>query len=162
VASRTFAYDLPVLYLEDLNVGSVTELGSVVVDRDELLAFAHRFDPQPMHIDEAAAGASAFGGIIASGWHTGAMWMRLYVDHALGDIANLGGLGIEDLRFSAPVRPGDILTAAVEVLDARPSPRKPDRGTMFVLGTLHNQHGELVFSLRSATRVARRPQPARD
>jgi acyl dehydratase len=80
----------------------------------------------------------------------------------LAEVANLGGLGIDELRFPAPVRPGDVLTGAVEVLEARPSPRKPDRGTMVVLGTLHNQHGELVFNLRSATRVARRPQLAPD
>jgi acyl dehydratase len=149
-----------VLFLEDLIVGSVTELGSVVVDRDELLAFAERFDPQLMHTDDAAAARLPFGGIIASGWHTGSMWMRLYVDSVLRDVANLGGLGIDELRFPAPVRAGDSLTGAVEVLETRPSPRKPDRGTMVVRGTLHNQHGELVFSLRSATRVARRPQPA--
>jgi acyl dehydratase len=151
-----------VLYLEDLVAGSVTELGTVVVDRDELVAFADRFDPQLMHTDEAAAAQLPFGGIIASGWHTGSMWMRLYVDSVLADLANLGGLGIDELRFPAPVRPGDVLTGAVEVLEARPSPRKPDRGTMVVLGTLHNQHGELVFNLRSATRVARRPQLAPD
>ena len=146
------------LYLEDLVVGSVTELGTVVVDRDELLAFAKRFDPQRIHIDEAAAARSSFGGIIASGWHTGAMWMRLYVDSVLADVANLGGMGIDELRFPAPVRAGDTLTGAAEVLEVRPSPRKPDRGTMVVLGTLHNQRGELVMSLRSPSRVARRPQ----
>lgn len=148
------------LYLEDLVVGSATELGTVVVDRDELLAFANRFDPQLMHTDETAAARLPFGGIIASGWHTGSMWMRLYVDSVLAEVANLGGLGIDELRFPAPVRPGDILTGAVEILEARHSPRKPDRGTMVVRGTMHNQNGELVFGLRSATRVARRPQPA--
>jgi acyl dehydratase len=158
-ASRV-SYDPSVLYLEDLVVGSVTDLGSVVVDRDELIAFAERFDPQLMHTDEAAAARSPFGGLIASGWHTGSMWMRLYVDTVVRDVANLGGLGIDKLQFPAPVRPGDILTGAAEVLEARVSPRKADRGTMVVLGTMHNQHGELVFSLRSATRVARRPQPA--
>jgi acyl dehydratase len=151
-----------VLYLEDLVVGVVTELGTVSVDRDELVAFAERFDPQRMHTQEAAAAHSPFGGIIASGWHTGSMWMRLYVDSVLADIVNLGGLGIDELRFPAPVRPGDTLTGAVEVLEAHPSQRKPDRGTMVVLGTMHNQNGELVFSLRSATRVARRPKPAVD
>ena len=145
------------LYLEDLVVGSVTELGSVIVDREELVAFADRFDPQLMHTDDAAAAHLPFGGIIASGWHTSSMWNRLFVDNLIGHVANLGGVGIDELRFHAPVRPVDILTGAAEVLEARPSLRKPDRGTMVVLGTLHNQSGELVMSLRGITRIARRP-----
>jgi acyl dehydratase len=147
-----------VLYLEDLVVGSVTDLGTVVVDREELVAFAERFDPQRMHIDEEAAARSPFGGIIASGWHTASIWNRLFVDNLIGGIANLGGVGIDELRFHAPVRAGDMLTGAGEILEARPSPRKPDRGTMVVLGTLRNQHAELVMSLRGITRIARRTE----
>jgi acyl dehydratase len=147
-----------VQYLDDLVVGSVSELGSVVVELDELITFAQRYDPQLIHTDQVAAARLPFGGIIASGWHTASMWMRLWVDTVVGDLANLGGLGIEDMRFPAPVRPGDTLIATAEVLEARPSERKLDRGTMIVLGTLHNQRGELVLSLRSITRVSRRPR----
>lgn len=150
-------FDGQVLYLEDLPVGERLELGSVVADEQEMLAFARRFDPQTFHVDPVAARETSFGGLIASGWHTGAMFARLYVDGLMGRVANLGGMGFDEVRFVAPVRPGDRLHAVAEVLEARPSERKPDRGTLTTRGTLTNDAGELAFSMRTRTRVARRP-----
>jgi acyl dehydratase len=147
-------------FLEDLVVGSVIELGSVVVDRDELIAFARRFDPQAIHIDEVAAATLPFGGLIASGWHTGSMFMRLYADAFLSQVAILGGLGIDDMHLPRPVRPGDELHGTVEIVEARPSELKPDRGTLVTKGTMRNQDQEVVMTLRPIARIARRPQPA--
>ncbi len=148
-------------YLEDTHAGETMELGSVVVDADELLAFARRYDPQPFHVDDAAAAASPFGGVIASGWHTGAMFSRLCVDHFLGAFANLGGQGFSEVSFHTPVRAGDELRGAVEVLEVTPSARKPDRGTLTVRGTLRDREDRTVFTMRMSVRVARRPDQAR-
>jgi acyl dehydratase len=146
-----------VRYLEDARVGESVELGSVVVDRDEVIAFARRYDPQPFHVDDAAAAQSPFGAIIASGWHMGAMFSRLCVDGFLSEFVNLGGQGFSEVRFLAPVRPGDELRASIEVLEARPSRRKSDRGTLTVLGTLRDREDRTVFTIRMSVRVARRP-----
>ncbi len=144
-------------YLEDISVGTRIDLGSVVAELDEMLAFARRFDPQTFHIDPVGARETSFGGIIASGWHTGSMFARLYVDGFMSDVANLGGLGFDEVRFLKPVRPGDRLHASAEVLEARPSSRKPDRGTITARGALHDDGGEPVFTIRTSARIARRP-----
>jgi acyl dehydratase len=144
-------------YLEDLLVGTTVALGEVTVDADEMVAFAKRFDPQGFHTDTAAAAASPFGGLVASGWFTGALFMRLYVDEFLADVANLGGLGIDQLQFAYPVRAGDVLSAEILVIEARPSPRKPDRGTLTTTGTMRNQTGDTVLTLSMAARILRRP-----
>ncbi|MBV9818511.1 MAG: MaoC family dehydratase [Solirubrobacterales bacterium] len=145
-------------YLEDVGVGESVELGSVVVDREELIAFAQRYDPQLFHVDDDAAAQSPFGGVIASGWHTGAMFSRLCVDGFLNEFVNLGGQGFSEVRFLAPVRPGDRLWASLEVLEARPSESRPDRGTLTVLGTLRDQEDRAVFTMQMSVRVARRPE----
>ena len=145
-------------YLEDVRVGESVELGRVVVDRDEVIAFARRYDPQPFHVDDVAAAQSPFGGVIASGWHTGAMFSRLCVDGFLSEFVNLGGQGFSEVRFLAPVRPGDELRASIEVLEARPSKLKPDRGTLTMLGTLRDPDGRTVFTMRLSVRIARRPE----
>jgi len=145
-------------YLEDVRVGESVELGRVVVDRDEVIAFARRYDPQPFHVDDVAAAQSPFGGVIASGWHTGAMFSRLCVDGFLSEFVNLGGQGFSEVRFLAPVRPGDELRASIEVLEARPSKLKPDRGTLTMLGTLRDPDDRTVFTMRLSVRIARRPE----
>lgn len=145
-------------YLEDVRVGESVELGRVVVDRDEVIAFARRYDPQPFHVDDVAAAQSPFGGVIASGWHTGAMFSRLCVDGFLSEFVNLGGQGFSEVRFLAPVRPGDELRASIEVLEARPSKLKPDRGTLTMLGTLRDPGDQTVFTMRLSVRIARRPE----
>lgn len=141
---------------EDFTPGRVFELGSVDVSEDEIVEFARRFDPQPFHVDPAAAAATMFGGLIASGWHTCSMCMRLLVDALLGDSTSLGSPGMEQIRWTAPVRPGDRLTARSTVLEARPSTSKPDRGTVTLSTEMTNQDGVVVMTMRGMGMYARR------
>jgi acyl dehydratase len=147
---------MPEHTFEDFEPGQVYELGSKVVSEDEIVAFARQFDPQPFHLDAEAAKDSVFGGLIASGWHTGAMWMRLYVDSLLGGASGQGSSGIEELRWLAPVRPGDTLSGRLIVLEATSSERHPDRGTIRIRGEMVNQDGVTVMSMISRGRFARR------
>jgi acyl dehydratase len=147
---------VPDLTFEDFEPGQVYELGSATVTEDEIVAFAREFDPQPFHLDPEAAKESVFGGLIASGWHTGAMWMRLYVDSMLIGSSAQGSPGIEDLRWLAPVRPGDTLTGRLTVLEAAPSTRRPDRGTVRIRGEMVNQDGVTVLSMISRGHFRRR------
>ena len=128
----------------------------MTVTEDEIVAFARQFDPQPFHVDPEAAKDSVFGGLIASGWHTGAMWMRLYVDSMLGSAAAQGSPGIEELRWLAPVRPGDTLRGRLTVLETTPSERRPDRGTVRIRGEMVNQDGVTVLSMVSRGHFARK------
>ena len=147
---------MPDLTFEDFEPGQVYELGSKLVSEDEIVSFAREFDPQPFHLDPEGARASVFGGLIASGWHTGAMWMRLYVDALLGGGSGQGSSGIEELRWLAPVRPGDTLSGRLTVLETRSSDTHPDRGTIRIRGEMVNQEGVTVMSLVSRGRFARR------
>jgi len=147
---------MPDLYFEDIEPGGVYELGTRTVTESEIVAFAREWDPQPFHTDPEAAKESVFGGLIASGWHTGSMWMRMYVDTMLGSAAR-GSPGIEELRWLAPVRPGDKLSGRLTVLEARPSATKPDRGTIRIRGEMVNQDGVTVMSMTSRGHFGRRP-----
>jgi acyl dehydratase len=149
-----------VRYLEDLPVGETIALGTTTVDEAEMIAFGKRFDPQTFHTDPVGALATSFGGVIASGWFTGSLFASLYVSAFLSDVDNLGGLGIDEIRFPHPVRGGDVLSAEILVAEARPSERKPDRGTLKVDGTLRNQDGIVVLTLSISIRVLRRPASA--
>ena len=148
---------MPEHYFEDFEPGQVYELGSTTVTEDAIVEFARRWDPQPFHVDPEAAAESVFGGLIASGWHTGAMWMRLYVDSMLVGSNSQGSPGIEELRWLAPVRPGDTLRARLTVLEATPSERRPDRGTIRIRGEMVNQDGVTVLSMVSRGHFGRRP-----
>lgn len=148
---------MPAQYFEDFRPGQTVELGSRTVTEEEIVAFARQWDPQPFHTDAEAARDSVFGGLIASGWHTGAMWMRLYVDSLLGGSASQGSTGVEELRWLAPVRPGDTLTGRLEVLEAVPSERRPDRGTVRIRAEMVNQDGVTVMSMTSRGHFGRRP-----
>ena len=148
---------MPELYFEDLRAGQVVELGSHTVTEEEIVAFALQWDPQPFHVDPEAAKDSVFGGLIASGWHTGAMWMRLYVDSVLDGAASMGSPGIEELRWLAPVRPGDTLNGRLTVLETTPSERRPDRGTVRIRGEMVNQDAVVVLSMTSRGHFGRRP-----
>ena len=145
------------LYFEDYQAGAVHELGSLVVDEAEVIAFATRYDPQPFHIDPEAARHSVFGGLIASGWHTTAMVMRLLVDRYLSPTTSLGSPGVDELRWLRPVRPGDVLSLRATVLETKRSSSKPDRGLIRTQLEAINQHGEVVLSLKPMTLVRCRP-----
>ena len=157
LSSDAFAAPLDARYFEDYVPGSVHEFGSVSVDQDEVIAFARKYDPQAMHVDPGAAAQGAFGGLIASGWHTAAMMMRLFVDYYLSSVASLASPGIDELRWTLPVRPGDMLRVRVTVLEARPSASKPDRGMVRSLIEVLNQTGAVVMSAKAMNMLRRRP-----
>ena len=136
-------------WFEDYAPGAVHDLGSVVVDEQEVIAFAQQFDPQSFHLDKERAKKSAFGGLIASGWHTASMTMRLIVDHYLSEVSSEGSPGIDELRWLRPVRPGDQLSVRVTILDARRSRSRPERGIVRSQIETLNQDGEIVMYLTS-------------
>lgn len=138
---------MPKIHFEDFKVGETIELGHRVVDRDEVIAFAKQFDPQPFHVDEAAAKAGPFGGLIASGWHTVGMLMRMMCDSYLLDAASLGSPGVDSVKWLKPVRPGDTITATRTVLEARASRSKPEVGIVKFRWDVANQHGESVMTV---------------
>ena len=135
-------------FFEDYLPGLVLEFGGQTVSADEVVAFARRFDPQPFHVDPEAAARGPFGGLIASGWHTGSLMMRLLVEHYLSP-ASLGSPGLDELRWLQPVRPGDTLTVRATVLEARRSQSKPDRGLVRSLLEVLNQRREVVMSVKA-------------
>ena len=136
-------------WFEDYRPGLVLEFGSAAVDEAEVIEFARRFDPQPFHIDAEAAAQGSFGGLIASGWHTGSLMMRLLVEHYLSPVASLGSPGLDELRWLAPVRPGDTLSVRVTILETRRSQSKPDRGLVRALMEVLNQRREVVMSMKA-------------
>ncbi|HMK73872.1 MAG TPA: MaoC family dehydratase [Myxococcaceae bacterium] len=135
------------LALEDLVPGQRRSFGPRVLTREEILAFARDWDPQPFHLDEEAAARSPFGGLIASGWQTAALCMRLVVDGLLAGSTSIGSPGLDELRWLKPVRPGDALTVELTVLEVTPSRSKPDRGSVRLSYTCTNQKGETVMTL---------------
>lgn len=144
-------------YFEDYPVGGVFTFGSIGLDRDKVIAFAEAYDPQPMHTDPAFAEAGPFKGLIASGWHTAALAMRLYVDHFLTHAASLASPGIDELRWPRPARPGDLLSIRVTVLESVPSRSKPDRGMIRALVETLNDQGEVVMSMKVMSLIGKRP-----
>ncbi|WP_137994216.1 MaoC family dehydratase [Streptomyces vilmorinianum] len=144
-------------YFEDFRPGDVHELGTVTVTEEEVLEFGRRFDPQPFHTDPVLAAGSQFGGLIASGFHTQAMFMRRYVDGLLAYSACMGSPGIDEVRYLRPVRPGDVLTARVEILGSTPSPFNRATGTVKPRCTLVTTDGTAVFSMILHSIFRRRP-----
>ncbi len=143
-------------YLEDFSVGDRFPTGSLTVAEEAITAFAEQYDPQVFHLDREAAAQSLFGELVASGWQTAAMTMRLMVDSRFAGATPLIGLGVEGLKWPRPVRPGDTLSATVEVLEIRPSQSNPTRGSMRIRTTTVNQDGETVYEMTSTTLVPRR------
>ncbi|MGE0716042.1 MAG: MaoC family dehydratase [Alphaproteobacteria bacterium] len=144
-------------YFEDFKVGEAYELGTRHVTKEEILDFARRYDPQYFHIDEERAKESIYGGLIASGWHTAAMTMRMAADGIILDSASMGSPGIDELRWLKPVRPGDTLSARMEILGARASESKPDRGIVNSRVEVRNQAGETVLTWKAMGMYRRRP-----
>jgi acyl dehydratase len=136
-------------WFEDYQPGLVLEFGAAVVDGTEIVEFARRYDPQPFHVDPEAAARSPFGGLIASGWHTGSLMMRMLVEHYLSPEASLGSPGLDELRWPAPVRPGDTLSVRVTILEARRSQSRPDRGLLRSQIEVLNQHRRVVMSMKA-------------
>jgi acyl dehydratase len=149
---------MPEIHLDDLKPGQVHHLGRRTLSRDEIVAFAREWDPQAFHLDEQAAAASIYGGLIASGWHTVCVFMRLFADGLLSRAAAMGSPGIEELRWLKPVRPGDTLAARLEVLEVRPSRSKPDRGIVRARSVVVNQNDEEVLSFVATLIFGRRPE----
>jgi acyl dehydratase len=144
-------------WFEDYRDGLVLEFGAVHVDEAEVVEFARRYDPQPFHVDAGAAAQGDFGGLIASGWHTGSLMMRLLVDHYLAPASSLGSPGIDELRWLAPVRPGDTLSVRVTVIEVRRSQSKPDRGLVRSLIEVLNQRRDVVMRMKALNLVRCRP-----
>jgi acyl dehydratase len=143
--------DIEARHFEDYPPGAVAEYGPVTVDEAAIIDFGRQFDPQPFHVDRQRAASGPFGGVIASGWHTASLMMRLLVDHYLPRSAGLGSPGIDELRWLAPVRPGDQLSLRISVTEATRSRSKPDRGLVRTFNQVFNQHGELVMTLKAMT-----------
>ncbi|MCL1961244.1 MAG: MaoC family dehydratase [Desulfovibrionaceae bacterium] len=132
-------------FWEDLPVGTTTEVGSVTVDRDEVIAFASKYDPQPFHLDDEAAAKSIFGKLSASGWHTCAMGMGLMARNFLNEAASLGSPGLNQVKWLKPVYPGDTLTLRQRIIESRPLKSRPDVGLVRTIWEMFNQHGEQVL-----------------
>jgi acyl dehydratase len=148
---------MPFRYFEDFTAGQTVELGSHEFTSESIIAFARAYDPQPMHTDPERARESPYGGLIASGWHTVGMYMRLLVDGLIGDTVSLGSPGLDHLRWLKPVRPGDVLHARITFLETTPSRSKPDRGILRSRGEMLNQDDEVVMSLEAVNFLGRRP-----
>lgn len=145
-------------YFEDFQMGEVFELGTRSVSEAEIIAFATEFDPQGFHIDREAAAKSNFGGLIASGWHSCAMLMRLMVDGIIKESSSMGSPGVDEIRWLLPVRPGDQLSGRYKVIDLKPSASKPDLGVVFCECSLVNGLGQTVMTMRSRGLFGRRPR----
>ena len=143
-------------YYEDVEVGATQEFGEYEVTKEEIFEFAEKYDPQPFHTDEDAAEESAFGELVASGWHTASICMRLLVDGFVDDRASMGARGVDELRWKRPVRPGDTLSIRTEIVDKRVSESDPKRGYVDSRLEGFNQDGEIVVSWISLGMIERR------
>jgi acyl dehydratase len=147
------------LYLEDFEAGQTYRgPGRIRIDKEGIKRFAAEFDPQPFHLDEKAAGSSILGGLVASGWHTAAVTMRLLVESDFKPAGGIVGAGIDDFRWPRPVRPGDELRVESEVLEMRPSRSRPGQGLIKVRTTTLNQDGEAVLIYVGNLIVRARPR----
>jgi len=144
-------------YFEDYALGSTYECGSVSIDKASIVAFAKEFDPQPFHVDPVAAAAGPYGGLIASGWHTAALVMRLLVENYLAAESSLGSAGLDELRWPHPVRPGDTLRVRATVVESRQSLSKPDRGIVKTMVEATNAGGATVMRATAINFILVRP-----
>ena len=147
-------------YWEDMQAGHVRQLGSITPTREEIIAFATQFDPQPFHLDDEAAKASVFGALCASGWHTCSMAMRLMVTNFTQQAASLGSPGLENIKWLKPVLPNDTLSLQSTVLETRPMNSRPDVGLVRSLLEMYNQHGDKVLHMEGWGMFRRRTPAA--
>ena len=147
-------------YFEDFAVGETVDLGQCSVSEEEILEFALRFDPQRFHIDAEHAKKTPYGGLIASGWHTASLGMRMLVDGLLGDSASMGSPGVEALNWHKPVRPGDTLRTRITTLESAPSQKHRDRGRIRCKLEMFNQRDETVLSWVGTIIIGTRPKAA--
>jgi acyl dehydratase len=159
MSPANFAVPAEDRYFEDYLPGAVIECGRIPVSEAEIIEFARRYDPQDMHVNPEAAARGRFGGLVASGWHTAAMTMRLVADDFLPKAASLASPGIDELRWLKPVRPGDVLRIRVTVVEATPSRSRPDRGMVRSFVETLNQDGDVVMSMKPMNIIRRRGQP---
>ena len=152
---------VPKLFWEDFIAGQVTEYGTYEVTAEEIKAFAAEFDPQPMHLDEEAARAGMMGGLCASGWHTCAMMMRIIADGFVLESSSMGATGCEEVKWLAPVRPGDRLRVRMHVIDKRASQSRPEMGFVNARLDVLNAAGVCVMTLTPHFMLGRRPPPER-
>lgn len=159
LSATDFAVPVSERYFEDYRPGAVYEYGYAGVTEAEIVAFAEQFDPQPIHVDASFAATGPFGGLIASGWHTAGILMRLFADHYLSRVASLASPGVDELRWATPVRPGDMLRLRTTTTEARQSRSKPDRGLVRTRAELLNQRDESALTL-VAMNLLRLREPA--
>ena len=157
--NSTFTVPVEKRYFEDYITGTVHEYGSIAVEQEEIISFAERFDPQVFHTDPERAKNTIFEGLIASGWHTCGLMMRLFADHFLSKVASLGSPGIDELRWNKPVRPGDELSIRVTVLETKRSRSKPDRGIVHSLIEVMNQDRDVAMSMKAVNLFLCRQMP---
>ena len=136
-------------YLDDFEEGAVHEFGPVTITEEEIVEFGRKFDPQVFHTDPLAAREMAYGGLIASGWHTCSLFMRLFVENYLPGPASLGSPGVDEIRWLKPVRPGDVLMLRITVSQVKPSRSKPDRGVLYSFCEMLNQRQEVVVTMKA-------------
>ena len=158
VGRPTARQERPILYFEDFTEGQVIELGTIPpLTEDDIIAFARQWDPQPFHIDPEAAKQSIYGGLIASGWQTALLTMRLMVDNLTNHMDGQGSPGVENIRFRKPVRAGDRLSARYTVLVAEPSAKRPTLGKLLGRTELVDEDGDVVYQMDGWGLVGRRP-----
>jgi acyl dehydratase len=149
-------------YWEDFYAGQVLETGGYSLSEEEIIEFATKYDPQPFHIDREKAKQTFFGGLIASGWQTASLCMRMICDLYLLESASLGSPGVDEVRWVKPVRPGDTLRLKSTVLETRASSSRPDMGTVRSRSEIYNQHGELVMHMSGVGMFRKRMLESRD
>jgi acyl dehydratase len=143
-------------YFEDFHPGQEIDLGTRTVSEEEIVSFATQFDPQPFHVDREAAGASIYGSVIASGWHTCSMMMRMVVDGLMARASSMGSPGLDNVRWLKPVRAGDTLHVRYQTREVKASNTRPDRGVVWSKWIATNQHGEEVCTIEGMGMFARR------
>ncbi len=161
LSATDFAVPTQERYFEDYETGAVHEYGYLSVTEQEIIEFARSFDPQRMHVDPAFAASGPFGGLIASGWHSAGLLMRLFVDHYLPGPASMASPGVDELRWTVPLRPGDTLRLRTTTVRTRSSRSKPDRGLVVTKAELLNADDGCPASCQAINIMLKRPRDAR-